>query len=1534
MGVPAGGPSTINGVVYQMLWSLARAGQLHILGIEMAANEELSAATLILEPRSGGDLAVQDEVTTVEQVKSRSDSGTWSLRDIVAHVLPDLYLAARHATAPTQYHFATDGRIGRWQKVREFFRSLRTYSFTGDDLFAGLDNRDDLPFQRAPASASKESFWGEGSYTQRRLVERITEEVRKRNEVKDEDIDVTQRNVLRLLANLNFTWGQTAKDLEREIDATLSAIANISERIPEVRRALAMSLAEKATVGEAAINATDFFREHGLDAVPLSNWAAIRTRAGQLLECEFRTRHYNSDIDVRAEATDRIASEWTDFRPIVAVTGDTGYGKSWQLFAMADRRRHGAELSVYLEARGNADATLSAVGRQVSEEIWGQDQPLSIPRLAQRRREFHPNDRWWLNLVIDNLQEPEEARHLALQPWEDWGVRVAFGCHPSVVQVVLETAKERATAVTIGELSLEETQRYLELTLSAGWPKMPQDMVHMLRRPLLAQLFVETVADQRWQPTNEYELYSTYWKRIHQGSSAQSPLDEARLKALVRNFLDGGAYPWTDSQLHEVGLADDNVHRLDRAGWLVRTTAGTFEIPHDRLLNWAVAVTLVEDFAQQRISVTELGEKLKRYSFGDERLSGRYLGYIAMDAVWMIANDANLTGQLPTIIPLLEHHHVQMEDLYTKLLPTVGPAIVDALFRLLDERQGMLYYKKQLIDGLCVLGGEQVATKTRELLASPNKRLQRYAFLILEQLPQSECLATLWALRSEIVRDPQPWMEEHDSKYVLKGQNFDALLSCCQLTPQWLAEAAASADTNNEPVHDLAYLIASLEFSVGRPIWGAAKRELVQKISRDKQRSLARCMARFPNEADTQWLVERLALHDDLLGLSCLQALVRVDPDAAVENLDKVPLHDLQLGRNWWLPELAARLPAAFDAKIYEMMRAGDSPWMVALCYQDSEVLLTSQMLDLLLDQLDRDVTACLTGDERKYDVLYRELTFIASMNTLDHLATLRTRRGEALERSLCEFVCNIGPRKHLDRDSLAREPALEILYRIGGTGFTKAVNSFLKADTQYGRHDGLKLVTKRPDEASLLACEAIVRSDALWNDKTPIEQNDAAAVLAAHGRWHAVIDHFERWWPHVFTSLTDPMEGGQRLPNDARTNILSRLEALRDNVPPGLVDALGFGGQADDILLVRELLASADPSSELARASLLAIERLDDHSEESVPLLERFLTSEAARLARIALTVNGTDAAFEALFRHYEHTFELALAINLLNEDRTAERAVNVTKEHLKESRTHFWSNEIDDLVRHVRSANTLARIFEEQVLRDQVLARAFADEGRSWIVGSKAGAIRAVAVFDSARAIQAAKTALETPDARDRERYPYLLVEMVADETVPYLLDLLSDESSKPVEAAIGRALSVLDCRDELQRRLTSSDTKHVVSACRAIGYNTRCIDITAHLQDILHSTDETAIAEVLGALRRNRRMAEAEEIISRLLETESADEQWILLDALLELAEPGDQHRPLPEWGKRLRDKLTPYMWQHVREQLKKKRKELFEELKKQK
>jgi len=552
MTVPSGGPSTINGIIYQMLWSLMRAGKLSVFASEVD-NDELSSATIVLEPRSGGDIIVHDGFTTVEQIKTRSSEGTWPIREIIEKVLPDLYLAACTLGPHTKYRFVTDGQMGQWEHVHTFFRSLKDRNVADENPLGHLDNLKEVAFQRHTTKKSNE-FWGNRTYTEQRVVERIIEEVRKRREVRDEELLKTQQNVSRMLANLEFVWCQSADNLLHELESCLAAVVNIAEKIPNIRRDLAMDLAEKATAGNVTINPEEFFREHGLDAIPLSNWGRIRHRAAQVLGSELEIRRYLPQSDVRAEESQQFLDSWSDTTPIVVVEGETGYGKSWQLFALAHQQQHAMEIPVYLEARGEVGATLSHAGRLISERVWGQDQPLSLERVAERRKSLHPHEGWWLTLLIDNVQNPEEAKQLTLQPWEDWGIRVAIGCHPSISAVIQQSAQDRAKSISISEFSVEQTQRFLEHNLPGGWPEIPQDMAQMLRRPLLAHLYVDAVADRSWSPVNEYELYAAYWKRLQQGSSILNPLDEARLKILAQNFIDGKAYPWTASQLLEIGL--------------------------------------------------------------------------------------------------------------------------------------------------------------------------------------------------------------------------------------------------------------------------------------------------------------------------------------------------------------------------------------------------------------------------------------------------------------------------------------------------------------------------------------------------------------------------------------------------------------------------------------------------------------------------------------------------------------------------------------------------------------------------------------------------------------------------------------------------------------------------------------------------------------------------------------------------------------------------------------------------------------------
>jgi hypothetical protein len=95
-----------------------------------------------------------------------------------------------------------------------------------------------------------------------------------------------------------------------------------------------------------------------------------------------------------------------------------------------------------------------------------------------------------------------------------------------------------------------------------------------------------------------------------------------------------------------------------------------------------------------------------------------------------------------------------------------------------------------------------------------------------------------------------------------------------------------------------------------------------------------------------------------------------------------------------------------------------------------------------------------------------------------------------------------------------------------------------------------------------------------------------------------------------------------------------------------------------------------------------------------------------------------------------------------------------------------------------------------------------------------------------------------------------------------------------------------------------------------------------------------DDTIIEDVLGALRRNVRILEADKLASQLIGSNATEEQWILLDCLLELGEPGDKHRPRPQWIEELWDELTPYMRWYVRERLERRREQMFDELKKDK
>ncbi|MCH7727797.1 MAG: hypothetical protein IH991_15150, partial [Planctomycetes bacterium] len=104
------------------------------------------------------------------------------------------------------------------------------------------------------------------------------------------------------------------------------------EEIPRIRDAMAFDLARRATDGGAEIEASGFFRDHNLDAVPLSDWSRLRSGAAQQVDTYLALRAYDADLDVRSSRAVTALDDWPKTTPILAVSGESGQGKSWRAY--------------------------------------------------------------------------------------------------------------------------------------------------------------------------------------------------------------------------------------------------------------------------------------------------------------------------------------------------------------------------------------------------------------------------------------------------------------------------------------------------------------------------------------------------------------------------------------------------------------------------------------------------------------------------------------------------------------------------------------------------------------------------------------------------------------------------------------------------------------------------------------------------------------------------------------------------------------------------------------------------------------------------------------------------------------------------------------------------------------------------------------------------------------------------------------------------------------------------------------------------
>lgn len=223
-----GGSANISGVIYQMLWCLLRALKIRIK--TSVDSDSKTEALLVLEPKGGGgDIRVLSDVSEIEQLKAKSDAGTWSLQTVIRDVLPDLFLAAGDGTLSKRFRFVTEGAIGDWGDVYRFFRRLGCVEPPADVL-SHLDDQVSLRFRTSrrknTSGPSGSLLFQESNYPERAMFCLIAEFLQTRPSIKELALSDSEfhRRLWRLLGAFEFVGRQSRDSIIKEIDELLLAV--------------------------------------------------------------------------------------------------------------------------------------------------------------------------------------------------------------------------------------------------------------------------------------------------------------------------------------------------------------------------------------------------------------------------------------------------------------------------------------------------------------------------------------------------------------------------------------------------------------------------------------------------------------------------------------------------------------------------------------------------------------------------------------------------------------------------------------------------------------------------------------------------------------------------------------------------------------------------------------------------------------------------------------------------------------------------------------------------------------------------------------------------------------------------------------------------------------------------------------------------------------------------------------------------------------------------------------------------------------
>lgn len=1474
-----GGPATLYGVLYQILGSVDWAARIILSG--EVVDRQLFAATLILEPKTGGDLQVDTRRgRVIEQWKSKGGGGTWSLKSVIEEVLPDLYRAVGDTRDPSdEFRFVTEGRPGRnWKETADLFSSLPA------DISA-LD--DTTPFVRL----SRQPLSRHG------LIDHIVSRIASLPVASGQDRDVVQDRVLHLLRNFQFRDEVSRSNLEQGLDRFLLAAVPYREQIPEKRDQLCGSLLRRvADEGEVRLDPEAFLRDAGLNAVAvrkLRDIAPVKRELDEILLRRLREDYgYESASDVRAQPV------WPAESPVLMLSGESGQGKSWQLASIARHLSAEGEFVLLLPRARSAQADLQDLADLIFKTVLKFDQGRSFDRVIAHLRSLHGEALGTPVVLIDGIEGIDHAEGLIRQDWREWGARAVLVVSPPAVAATLARRyADRVHPHVVGDLSTPELRELLSHR-GRDLGVVPFDLRPTIARPLLASVYCTLGDDPSWNPRTEYELYERFWEDRLRSARSQSefPEDEAYLASLARSLLEPGAvYPWPAATVRAHGMDAAMGLRLEQVGWLRWLGRGDCEIWHSRLLSWAVAEGLYDERRTARMTTEDLAHVLAEMWQPDRLYGSQRLGYVPMDVVWLVCDPTAGLGapEAARLLAILVGKSRPGDTVLSETLPTVGTRILPVLSSWLQSVDDLSTHPEfeGIYETLLQLGADD-STATRlecvHLLAHPDRWLQGVACRVIARFPGPEALDPLWQLRLRLFEEARTSKERH--RYIPDEEVFKALLACLPSNALWLRGRIQSADPETEPIDTLAYLLAQLPSQNAATIWKDTREALIAKLHDDQLRALAYCVRRYGDRSLLPRIPRWLASDDSALAATAVRVLARLKPKEAVDSLKKVQPTVFGFFRNWWLPELLVRRRRETLRAIEDRLRAEPGASIrLADVVQGYENLMSEGVIDALLDSL---AVAIRSQDKAKApkdsDPVRRPLHLLHRVSSPKLLRRFEARAGSRLESSLTYYLTSRLNLKRPIHDSILEE-GIRVLLRINGKGIRRLVQAELKATSRFERGRGALLAGLAPSGVTLGLLRRIAAVEAGSNDIFPEERQRALDTLFSFADVPSTIGAVVRWglWAAQQASW---MRSGLRPFSDEELRRGLKLASAAADPIANEVLVIAVSGRADLAGRVRAYAQAQDPSKKLLSACLFALGELGDSSDEALAIMRKAIQEKTGALSalRALRRVNApgrVEAVVSALAVTRGEKHLSNADFELLGEA----YAIPEARRHVAGLIwTHIQGGGL--LSMHESYLEALGEL-ADPIVREYVWEAAFSHARSYDLQARQRAAIQALARMDPVSAFSASVQTLRS-GAGDRVAAARVLLDCDPDRAIPALLEHVADEPTAKIRWAIGRALRPhrerISLQVQLRSRLSHPLARVRSTAAEIAGWMGPGF-LAKNLEELILEDSSVEVEQAaLSAAHRQEHEKHARALLDEIPRA-SQERCWALAECLVTLADP---------------------------------------------